>query len=432
MLAGPQHVLEGERRRPHHARARPQAADPDPQLARGQRRGAAVDRLADAGQQRLGGLRQVAAHDDHPRSGDADDPPPGRRPARARPRARGARPCGWPAWTSATSSRVEATSHPFLGKLPDDRPAPDATAPDATAVAAGAQRIGGRAWPGCGRCRPRGPRYPRSSSPSVTTPAPMPVRDLHEDQVRDGRARSRRCSPSAIALTSRSTHHGRPEARGEVVGDREGVPAGHHRGAHRPARGDVDRPRQADAGGQDVPRGCTQPRPAARRRSRPTQASTASGPSRDADRLLALRQRDAGQVADGQAPVHGAEVGSEHHAGTLVEAPAPRAGALRGPRRGALRLLRSPGRRPAVRRARCMTVDRERPVESTSSVRVPAPPARITPSKLARGSSHSDRVGRHDRRRLYPRSRRPCRDFRVSVAPRSPAASGCKSRRSSP
>ena len=162
-----------------------------------------------------------------------------------------------------------------------------------------------------------------------------PRRDLHEDHVRE-------VAPVRPVLAERHRvdvaleQRGRAEALGQRVGDRVAVPARHQRRVGRPP-GDLDRSGHADRGGQDVGVAVPGLARAARRTCAPTHSSTSSGPSAMTDRLLALGERDAGEVADRQPAVARAEVGGQHDADALVEG--QRGGPAAAARRPGLGLL---------------------------------------------------------------------------------------------
>ena len=134
----------------------PEPAREDPQLARGERGGALVDALADAGDQRLGGVGHLAADDDHARRDDADHARPARRPARAPPRARDAWRRASPARTSSTTSAVEADLDPRLARADAPSPQPVASTATQPRLPHVHMHVGLAGSRGCGRCRRRG------------------------------------------------------------------------------------------------------------------------------------------------------------------------------------------------------------------------------------------------------------------------------------
>ena len=98
---------------------------------------------------------------------------------------------------------------------------------------------------------PARPWLPRSSAPPEMMPGADPGGDLDEDHVREVR-------PVAAMLAERHRvdvalqQRRRAEARGQPVGDRVAVPAGHDRRVDRAPGGDLDRPRDADRRAEHV------------------------------------------------------------------------------------------------------------------------------------------------------------------------------------
>ena len=243
-----EHVLERQRRHADHARPMPEPARQDPQLARGQRRRVLVDVLADAGDQRLGGVGQLTADDDHARGDDADDP--GQRGAQHPPGLahvmHGDRVAGV---DQLDDLLRRGHLDPRLAELAGDRRARRQHG-HAAAVAAGAHDVGG----------PQRADVPDVAGAPVVAAQQRaagddagadPGGDLDEDHVREVR-------PVAAVLAER---HGvdvalqqrrRTEARGQPVGHRVVVPAGHDRRVDRAPGGDLDRARDADRDAQHV------------------------------------------------------------------------------------------------------------------------------------------------------------------------------------
>ena len=264
----------------------------DEQVARGQRQRAAVDRLADGGQQLVAALGHAAADDDQRRVEEVHDarqhrarpagrppgaapPRPGRRttpPARRPPRSRS------PRWSSAVRSRALRPSRAAAS------PARPSAAPPASAsrqpMLPQRQTTDASSttwmWP----TSPALPWAPRWSRPSEMIPAPMPGPDLDDDDVvvADRDAGSPLAEGEDVDVVVDPDR--RAIARREPLPDRIAVPAGHDRRRDRPPAAELDRPGHADA---DAPQTARQVRVVAQQlsNSSSTRSRQASGPGRD-------------------------------------------------------------------------------------------------------------------------------------------------------
>jgi hypothetical protein len=143
-------------------------------------------------------------------------------------------------------------------------------------------------------------------------------RDLDEQQRRGG-------GPLGVVLAEGHgvrvvvDHAADGELLLEVIAEREVMPARHDRGVvDDPAGGDVDRPGHADAQAEDAARrhrGGVQHLPPAQPHPLEDRLRTVGDPQV----VDGLGERAAGEVADRERRVRGAEVGSQHHPAGPVE-----------------------------------------------------------------------------------------------------------------
>ena len=292
----------------------PAAAGQDAQVLGGQRQRALVDDLADAGQQALAGRGQRAADHDHRGVDQVDQ----RREHLAEVAAGladhvdGARVAAAHQLDDVVAGGGRRTPRRAeRGRQRRDRRRPPRGSPGCRSGRSRRRRAATRTWPRS----PAVPWAPRWSSPPEMMPAPMPVRDLDEDQVVDvGQVGVPLAQGHDVDVVV--DEHRDVEVALHVAGHVVAVPAGHDRRVDRAAGRVLDGPGQADAdrGQRRRRRGAARRSSARDRRADPAEHGLGAG-----RRCRGPARRSAstrpGEVGERGAGVRGADVDARRRPG---------------------------------------------------------------------------------------------------------------------